>query len=62
MAVCSHFTNHFRSLLIQLFLEAGEHLEKLTFGGELCLRLVSPYFMRVKWGRVLFVNVFNVSV
>ena len=36
------FTNRLRPLLVQLFLEAGEHLEKLTFGGELSLGLIGP--------------------
>jgi len=34
-------TNRLRSLFFQLFLEISEHLEKLTFGGASCFRLIN---------------------
>ena len=44
------FMNRIRSLLIQLFLEATEHLEVLTFDGESCLGLVGPHLERSSSG------------
>ena len=56
------FTNRLHPLLIQLILEASEHLEKLTFSGEPCLGLVAPHFRRVRSRRALFVDVFDVNI
>ena len=55
-------TNHLRLLLIQLFSEASEHLEKLTFGGELRLELVGPHLGRGGSRKMLFADVFDVNV
>jgi len=40
----------------------GEHLEKLTFGGELCLGLVGPHFGLGSLRRALFADIFDVNV
>ena len=55
------YTNCLRSLLLQLFLEIGEHLEKLIFNGAPCFRLINPYLEHGSWGRKLFVDFFDMS-
>ena len=37
------FTSCLHLLIFQLFLEAGKHLEKLTFSGVLCFKLIYPH-------------------
>ena len=56
------FIDHLRLLLVQLFLEAGEHLEKLTFSGEPRFRMVGPHLWFGSWGRVFFTSVFDGNV
>jgi len=58
----SHFTYRHIPLLVQLFLEAGEHLEKLTFNGEPRLGLVGPHLWRGSWGRVFFAGFFDMNI
>ena len=50
------FTNHLDSLLFQLFLKIGEHLETLTFCGASCFRLIIPS-EKIALRRLLHVNV-----
>jgi len=55
------FTNCLRSLLLQLFLEIGEHLENMTFSGVLCFRLIYPHLGHGSWGREFSVDFFDVN-
>ena len=56
------FTNRLRPLLLQLFLEAGKHLEKLIFGRERCLGLIGPLLGHGSWKREVFITFFDVNV
>jgi len=55
------FTNCLSPLLIQLFLEVGEHLEKLTFSEKSCLELVGPHLRHGSSEGVLFTDVCDVN-
>ena len=42
-------TNRLCSLLLQLFLEIGEHLEKLTFSGASRFKLINQHLRHDSW-------------
>ena len=48
------FMSRLRSLLVELPLEDGEHLEELPFGGELDFVPVGPYLRHNSQERVVF--------
>ena len=56
------FIIRFRTLLVHLLLEPGEHLEELIFSGKLGLILVLLYSQVSRRGRLTFSDVFYENI